>query len=155
IGVINQPLPRPLIAVVVDSGHNRLAGAPVTFTVIRGGGHFACQPGVTVTTDSDGRAAAALTLGPHEGNADNLIKATFPSNQSFPAAFTASGRVSGDPARTIISGVVLDNSNVPIPGVTIRAVLTNIMHSNVSALQSVAAVQTNAQGQFSIPQAPV
>jgi hypothetical protein len=178
IGAVNQPLPRPLIAVVVDSGNNRLAGVPVTFTVIEGGGSFAGQPGgtdtadltftvtqngtsfagqpsITVTTDSDGRAAATWTLGPQEGHANNLVEASFPSNQGFPAAFTASGRVSGDPAQTTISGVVLDNSNVPIPGVTIRAVLTNILKSNVSALQAVAAVQTDTQGQFLISQAPV
>jgi hypothetical protein len=51
--------------------------------------------------------------------------------------------------------VVLDNSNVPIPGVTVRAVLTNLLRSNSTAVQSVAAVQTDAQGQFTIPQAPV
>jgi hypothetical protein len=155
IGVIYQPLPKPLIAVVVDSGHNRLAGVPVTFTVRKGGGSFAGQPSVTVTTDFDGRAAATLTLGPQEGNANNLVEATFPSHQGFPAAFTASGRTPGDPAQTTISGVVLDNSNVPIPGVTVRAVLIDILHSNVSALPSVTAVQTDAQGQFTIPQSPV
>jgi hypothetical protein len=177
IGAINQSLPRPLIAVVVDDGNNRLADVPVTFTVIEGSGSvtgqsslagvpvaFTVSPGgvrataqasVTVTTDADGRAAATWTLGPQEGNANNLVEATFPSNQGFSAAFTASGRVSGDPAQTTISGVVLDNSNVPIPGVTVRAVLTNILNSNVSALQAVAAVQTDEQGQFSIPQAPV
>src|SRR5262249_12888416 len=120
IGVIYQPLPKPLIAVVVDSSHNRLAGVPVTFTVRKGRGRFAGQPNLTLTRDSDGRAAATLTLGPQEGNAKNLVEATFPAHQGFPAAFTASGRVPGDPAQTTISGVVLDNSNVPIPGVTVR-----------------------------------
>jgi hypothetical protein len=177
IGAINQPLPRPLIAIVVDSGNNRLASVPVTFTVTQGGGsvsgqsspsgtpvtftitdgdgNVTSQPSVTVNTDSDGRAAATLTLGPQEGVANNRVQADFPANQGFPAAFTASGRVSGNPAQTTISGVVFDNSNVPIPGVTVRAVLTNVLHSNVSAIQSVAAVQTDAQGQFSLSQAPV
>src|SRR5262249_41799278 len=69
--------------------------------------------------------------------------------------FTASRRAPGDAANPTISGVVLDNSNIPIPGVTIRAVLTNVLNSNSSVIQSVAAVQTNAQGQFTISQAPV
>ena len=155
IGAANQPLPRPLIAVVIDAGNNRLAGVPVTFTVKQGGGSFGGQPTFTVNTDSDGRVAATLTLGLQEGNANNLVEATFPSNTSFPASFTASGRAPGNPSNTTISGVVLDNSNVPIPGVTIRAVLTNILNSNSSIIQSVAAIQTNAQGQFTIPQAPV
>lgn len=155
IGAVGQPLPLPLIAVVVDKGNNRLAGVPVTFTVIQGGGNLSGQPSVTVTTDSDGRVAATLTLGLQEGNANNLISVNFSGNQTFPASFTASGRAPGDPTQTIISGVVLDNSNVPIPGVTIRAVLTNTLNSNSGVTSSVAAVQADAQGQFNIPQAPV
>ena len=155
IGAVGQPLAKPLIAVVVDTGNNRLGGVPVTFSIKEGGGSFGGQQTSTVITDSDGRAAATLTLGPDEGNDNNLVAADFPANQSFPSSFTASGRAPGNPAQTTISGVVLDNSNVPIPGVTIRAVLTNLMRSNSSIIQSVAAVQTDAQGQFTIPQAPV
>jgi Glucodextranase, domain B/3D domain len=155
LGEVNKPLPKPLIAVVVDKGNNRLGGVPVTFTVKEGGGSFDGQSSVTVTTDSDGRVAATLTLGFQEGNANNLVEANFPSNESFPASFTASGRAPADPAKTTISGVVLDNSNVPIPGVTIRAVLTQVLNANLSIVQSVAAVQTNEQGQFTIQQAPV
>ena len=155
IGEVNQPLPKPLIAVVVDNGNNRLGGVSVTFTVKEGGGSFGGQPNFTVVSDSDGRVAATPTLGFQEGNANNLIEATFPSNQSFPVAFTASGRAPGDPNKTTISGVVLDNSNVPIPGVTIRAVLTNLINSNSSIINSVASVQTDEQGQFTISPAPV
>ena len=155
IGAIGQAVPKPLIAVVIDGGNNRLGGVPVTFTVKSGGGSFDSQPTSTVTTDSDGRAAATLTLGVQEGNDNNLVEATFPANQGFPTAFTASGRAAGDPARTTISGVVLDNSNIPIPGVTIRAVLTNVLNSNATSVQSAPAVQTNAQGQFSITPAPI
>src|SRR5439155_20129454 len=126
----------------VDRSNNRLANVPVTFTVKLGGGSFGGQPSFTVNTDSDGRVAATLTLGSQEGNANNLIEAILPSNAGFPAAFTASGRAPGDPARTTISGVVLDNSNVPIPGVTVRAVLTDELHSNLAIVQSVPSVQT-------------
>ena len=108
-----------------------------------------------VTPEASLEQYVVWTLGPQEGNANNLVEATFPSSQAYPASFTASGRVPGDPAQTTIAGVVLDNSNVPIPGVTIRAVLTNILNSNVSAIQSVAAVQTDTEGQFALPQAPV
>lgn len=155
LGEVNKPLPKPLIAVVVDKGNNRLGGVPVTFTVKEGGGSFGGQSSFTVNSDSDGRVAATLTLGFQEGNANNLVEANFPANESFPASFTASGRAPGDVDKTTISGVVLDNSNVPIPGVTIRAVLTQVLNANVSIVQSVAAVQTDPQGQFIIPQAPV
>jgi hypothetical protein len=155
ISEINQSLPRPLIAVVVDNGNNRLAGTPVTFTIKGGGGSFGGQPSSTVTTDSDGRAAATLTLGSQEGNANNIVEANFPANTNSPAVFVASGRVPGDASRTTISGIVLDNTDVPIAGVTIRAVLTNLLNSNSNIVQTVAAVQTDAQGQFTITQAPV
>jgi hypothetical protein len=155
IGAVGQALPKPFIAVVVDGGSNRLAGAPVTFTVQQGGGSFDGRESFSAITDSDGRVAATLTLGLQEGNANNLVTATFPTNLAFPVAFTASGRAPGDPAATTIAGVVLDNSNVPIPGVTIRAVLTNVLHSSLTSVQSATAVQTDAQGQFSISQAPI
>lgn len=155
IGPLGQRLPRPFIAVVVDEGNNRLAGVPVTFTVAEGGGTIDGEPTRTVVSDPDGRVAATLTLGTQEGNNNNLVSATFESNVGFPAAFTASGRAPGDPARTAIKGVVLDNSNIPIPGVTIRAVLTEVLNGNGNAGNAVTPVQTNAQGQFTIPQAPV
>jgi hypothetical protein len=155
IGAVGQGLPKPFIAVVVDNGNNRLAGVDVTFTVQQGGGSFNGQPTMTATSDSDGRVAATLTLGLQEGSANNLVEANFPFNTSFAAAFTASGRVPGNPADTTIAGIVLDNSNEPIPGATVRAVLTNVVRSNLSAVQAALAVQTDAQGQFTIPQAPV
>ena len=130
---------------MVDGGNNRLSGIPVTFTVKQGGGSFAAQPTFTVNSDSDGRAAAALTLGFQEGNANNVIEASFPANQGYPAGFTASGRAPGNSANTSISGVALDNSNVPIPGVTIRAVLTHALGASLVTVQAAAAVQTNAR----------
>src|SRR6185295_10677718 len=91
IGAIGQALPRPFIAVVVDGGNNRLGGVPVTFTVQHGRGSLGGQTTYDVVTDSDGRAAATLTLGLQEGNDNHLGSATFASNTGFPAAFTASG----------------------------------------------------------------
>ena len=128
---------------------------PVTFTVVNGGGNFAGQPSTTVTTDSDGRAAATLTLGFQEGNSNNLVTATFPGNTAFPASFTASGLGPGNPNATVISGVVLDNSNNPIAGATVRALLDTTLYSNPSSAQTAASVQTDATGHFSIYKAPV
>ena len=156
IGGVGQALPKPLIAVVVDGGNNRLADVDVTFTIRRGGGHFSGSgETVTVRSDSDGRVAATLVLGPDEGNANNLVEATFVSNTGGPATFTASGRMPGDPVQTTISGVVLDNSNIPIPGVTVRAVLTSELRVSLASVASAFAVETDAEGQFVLPQAPV
>ncbi len=90
-GAVNQALPKPLIAVVVDSGHNRLSGVPVTFTAQQGGGSFGGNPSLTVTTDPDGRAAAAtLTAGFPGGKFEqSWSPQTFAGDTAFPASFTA------------------------------------------------------------------
>jgi hypothetical protein len=155
LGAVGQPLPMPFVVVVTDPGHNRLPNIPVTFTVKQGGGTFTGQgsqipqPGQTifdsiiVKTDSDGRAMAILTLGQQEGIHNNLVQADFAGNQGFPASFTASGRVAGDPAATSISGVVLDNTNIPIAGITLSVEGTAIT------------TQSDLQGQFVLKGVPV
>src|SRR5262249_22813587 len=120
IGVVGQPLPRPFVAVVTDAGHNRLGGVPVTFRVVQGDGTIAGQPESTVLSDGDGRALAVLTLGSHAGVENNVVAATALGLPDQAASFTATAREPGDPLATSISGVVLDNSNLPVPGVTLR-----------------------------------
>jgi hypothetical protein len=142
-GAVGQPLPRPFVAVVVDTGDNRLPAVPVTFNVVGGGGTIGGLPSAVVPSDGDGRAAAVLTLGPAVGYDVHRVEATFAGNAGSPAVFTASARVPGDPAATRLSGIVLDNSERPIPGVTLRIDGTAI------------AVPTNDQGQFVIQPAPV
>jgi len=154
-GAVGQPLPHPFVLVITDPGHNRLPNIPVTFTVQQGGGFFTSQgsqvplPGQTnftsiiVKTDSDGRAMAILTLGQQEGIQNNLVEANFAGNQGFPATFTASGRVAGDPAATSISGVALDNTNLPIAGITMQVENTALT------------TQTDQQGQFLLTGVPV
>ena len=140
-GGVGEPLQRPLVAVVVDAGGNRIAGVPVTFNVVEGGGNIAGEQSFSVETDSDGRAWVTPSLGPDEGNDNNIFNATF--NGTTGVLFQASARKTGDPAQTRISGVVLDNSNVPIAGVSVR-----VDESNQS-------VQTDAAGQFVLHAAPV
>lgn len=131
------------MAVVTDAGHNRLAEVPVTFTVTQGGGSFNGQPSVTLTTDSDGQALAVVIVGPTEGVENNVVEATFPGNPGVPASFVASGKTAGDSAATTLSGVVLDNSNNPIPGVTLRIEGTALV------------TQSDPAGQFLLHPAPV
>ncbi len=154
-GEVNQKLAKPFIAVVTDAGFNRLANVPVTFTVKSGGGGIDGKAAITVNTDSDGRAAAVLTLGFQEGTASNQVEANFPGNTSYPAVFTATGKLTADPTKTSISGVVLDNSNNPLPGVTLRTVLTNQLTMNSSIVNAAAVTTTDAQGQFKLQPAPV
>lgn len=154
-GVVGQPLGFPLVADVVDAGHNRVSNFPVTFTIKKGDGNLGGAVSQTITTDSNGRAIAVLTLGTQIGNANNVVEATFPNNSSLPAAFSVSARAPGLPANTSISGVVLDNSNNPIPGVTIRLFETNQGNNNNLPVQIGTQVQTDANGLFLIQPAPV
>jgi hypothetical protein len=154
-GVAGQALPFPFVVVVTDSAHNRLGNVPVTFQVKQGGGSLNGQPSLTTNTDSDGRAAAFLTLGLQEGIENNLVEATFPGNTGFTAAFTASGRIPGSASATQISGVILDNTNAPVPGATVRAFLYNVPAQVSGGLPPTVSAQTDQQGQFSIAGAPV
>ena len=144
VGIVGRPLPRPLVAAVVDPGFNRLEGVPVQFLVTRGHGTFAGGASeVLVSTDSDGRAIAELTLDPDEGIANNAVEARIAGASGPPATFVSSGRAAGDPAATSISGIVLDNSNLPVPGATLRITGTTL------------SARTDAQGLFRIAGAPV
>ena len=155
-GAGGQALTFPLGVVVTDSGHNRIAGVPVTFTAVTGGGTFSGNPTQTITTDSDGRALAVLTLGSSTDTepASNIVAASFPGNPSSAAAFTATALLAGDPTKTTISGDVLDNSNNPIAGVTMRLYQTNQGSNNNQPLQIGTPVQTDVQGHFVITSAP-
>jgi glucodextranase-like protein len=154
-GVVGQTLPLPFIAVVTDAGHNRIPDVPVTFSVRKGGGTINGESTVTLNTDGDGRVQVVLTLGPDPGVNNNLVEATFSGNSGFSAAFTATSRTPGPAAATTISGVVFDNSNQPIPGVTMRLFQLNQGPSGNLQQQVGTPVVTDGEGQFSISPAPV
>lgn len=141
-GVAGDALPRPLIAIAVDTGNNRLANVQVTFTAVEGGGSFDGQQSIVVMTDSDGRAVARPTLGPDPGEDNNIFGAAI-TGVTNSAVFVASGRAAGPQEATRITGVILDNTSIPIAGVTVR----------IEGTQNTA--QTDAQGQFTITNAPV
>ena len=154
-GAVGQPLALPFVAVVTDVGYNRLGGIPVTFTVRQGNGRINGLTTFQTTTDSDGRVLATLTLGPLDGQDNNVVEATFPGNTGFAAAFAASGWVPGNPADTVISGVVLDNANQPIRNVTMRMFRIHLGTANNQPVQVGTPVLTDANGVFRITGAPV
>jgi hypothetical protein len=145
LGVAGQALPRPLVATVIDAGSNRLSGIAATLRVVKGAGQFANgQQTQSLTSDSDGRLIAAFATDPAEGVANNVVEATVDALPAGPvASFTASAWAAGDPGLTAVSGVVLDNSNLPVAGVTLR-----IRDTTLTAV-------TDAQGLFQIAPAPV
>jgi hypothetical protein len=140
--------------VVTDAGNNRIPNVPVTFAALTGGGSLNGAPSQVVTTDSDGRALAVFTLGPAAAGGSNVVQADFVGNTGGAVAFTAFSKLAGDPSKTTISGVVLDNSNSPIPNVTMRLYQTNQGSNNNLPLQIGTPVVTDAQGHFLIVNAP-
>jgi len=142
-GAPGQPLPEPLVAIVLDAGGNPVAGVPVTFKVEKGGGLLENSVSATKVTDSDGRVAVVLSLAQEEGINNNVVSAAFDGLTDSPATYIASGITPKNPANTAVSGIVLDNANQPIPNAT-----ASIKGTNLSAL-------TDANGKFSIPAAPV
>ncbi|HEX2061795.1 MAG TPA: hypothetical protein VHK90_13735, partial [Thermoanaerobaculia bacterium] len=155
-GAIGSALAFPFVAVVTDAGHNRLEGVPVTFNVTRGGGKLQNGEATMVThTDSDGRALALLTLGMEAGFDNQVVQATFPGNAGNPAAFSATAKMPGPESATRISGVVLDNSNNPLAGATMRLYQFYLGSASNIPVAVATPVVTNEQGQFTITNAPV
>jgi Glucodextranase, domain B/Bacterial Ig-like domain len=150
-GIVGQPLTFPFGVVVTDAGYNRVPGVQVTFKAVSTGASFAGATTQVVTTDSDGRALATLSLGT---GPSNIATADFSGDPGSPAGFTATAMLAGNPAQTTISGVVLDNSDNPIQNVTIRLYQTNQASNNNQPVQIGSSVQTDVNGEFTIPNAP-
>ena len=145
MGAVGRPLERALSVVVTDASNNRLTGTPVRFEALEGGGGFSGAPSLDLSTDADGRAEAFWTLGPAAGISSQRARAFLPDGPpSAAAAFVATGLLSGDPAATRIEGIVLDNSDLPVPGA-----LVEIHHSAVPI-----STVTGPDGRFSLGPVP-
>jgi hypothetical protein len=142
-GAVGVALPEPLMAIVMDGGGNPVPNVAVIFTVKSGGGTINGQTSFTQNTDADGKAFAVLVLGQQEGVGNNVVSATFNGATGQAAAFRSSGVVPGPVENTVITGIVLDDANQPIPNAT-----ASVKGTNLSAL-------TNASGRFTIVNAPV
>lgn len=153
-GAVGQVLPEPLIVAVFDEGANAVSGARVLFEVTKGEGQF--KGGSTnyeTLTDSDGRASVEYILGLLEGLDAQRVTATLLDAPELDeelltinAGFTLTAFASGNPGETTVSGVVLDNQDAPLPGVTVR-----IEMEGASPREAV----TNEQGLFLITEVPV
>ncbi|MBB3063166.1 thrombospondin type 3 repeat-containing protein [Microbulbifer rhizosphaerae] len=149
-GGTHQPLPAPFVVVVTDEGANVVPDARIRFEVVNGGGHFQNDSTVYETqTDGDGRASAHLMMGGVTGLDQQRVKATLLDapvvdgvKQTITAGFTASAFKPGDAGDTSISGVVMDNQDTPLPGVTVRV--------DGTTRQAV----SDAEGQFKITEVP-
>ena len=142
-GAILSNLASPMIVTVTDKGGNVVKGTQVKFTVVAGGGTLQNDATTfTSATDTDGRASAQLTLGKTPGLDIHRVTASLVGTNAV-AEFTASALIPGDPAQTKLSGLVLDNQDKPIIGVTVSVQGTTLK------------TQTDKEGQFSLTGVPV
>ncbi|HEX9759166.1 MAG TPA: carboxypeptidase-like regulatory domain-containing protein [Nitrospiria bacterium] len=142
-GEAGNALPEPMQVIVSDEKGNPVQGVSVTFTVVNGDGLVNNQTQIDVLSNSDGKAHVTWVLGPEEGITNNKVEATFPNNPGLPVTFVASGVIPGNPEDTSFSGIVLSNTEEPIPGV------------EVSVLNTPLETQTDDQGQFRLTGVPV
>jgi len=142
-----QFLPAPFIITVMDNEANVIPNIAVEFSVTQGTGQFQNgQPSIVATTDSDGRASAHLKLGSESGVDYQRIEARLIDVGSVTVnkvAFSATAYQPGEAQNTKISGIVLDNQDNPLQGVTVRI--------DGTSRQSV----SGAEGKFEILNAPV
>ncbi len=108
-GRINSRLPQDLVLQIVQpsaaAGAKGLAGVPVSWTIVGGGGSLALATG---TTDTQGRASNQLTLGPTPG--ENRVRATLPGIGSVEFVATAVDPVPAGSVFEIVSG---NNQSLP------------------------------------------
>ena len=146
-GSVGNNLPEPLVVVVTDAGANVVANSRVKFEVAVGDGLLSNDEKIyEVETDSDGRASTLFKLSSLTGIDAQRVVATLidaPEGKVITAGFSATAFVPAEAGLTKVSGVVLDNQEQPIPGVTLR-----IDDSNREAV-------TDTAGQFTIEQAPI
>ncbi len=135
--------PFPFLVQVFDANGNPTPGVDTIFEVVAGGGSFAEGTTQTVTTDAEGMAAARFVLGPRPGTNINILRARFEGLAELPANLIVTGINPGPEAATSVAGLVLDNTEAPIEGVTARILGTSLT------------AQTDAAGRFEIPGAPV
>ena len=130
VAASGSPLAKPFYARVFDAFGNPVPGVPVTFEVDFGGGTVLAGDGIpsgeviVVETDADGRAIAGFIPGPEEHNPQQ-VSASFEGLAELGAVFEVIAR---EPRMgpTQLEGLVLDNEDQPVPGVTLHITGSNL-----------------------------
>jgi hypothetical protein len=107
-GPVGNLLTDPLRVRVTDASGNAVAGVSVSWSVVSGGG--AVSP-TSSSTDADGLAASAFTLGPAEG--DQQAQAEVAGLAGSPAVFTAHG-FTEPPVPSTIAATAGDGQTGPV-----------------------------------------
>ena len=154
IGAAGNKLPDPLVARVTDANGNPIAGVDVTFTAENGRGRFVDTAGALhdayrQTTDIDGNAVMAFQLSGAPasiGLNSHTITAAIEGQPDNKAMFIATSQQPRAASETTVTGIVLDNSNHPLPDVEVT-----LSGDHFATLTTA----TDAQGRFVFTEAPV
>jgi uncharacterized protein (TIGR03437 family) len=103
-GIAGQPI-QPFVVRVVGSNNISIQNAPVTFSVVSGGGTLSATQ---ATTDASGVASTILTLGPNQGV--NTVTASSGSLIGSPVTFNALATNTGL-APTLFSGGMVNGAS--------------------------------------------
>jgi hypothetical protein len=106
-GRLGSLLPNPIVVEVTDAGGNAAPGIGVTWSVVTGGGSIAPA---TASTDANGMASAAFTLGPAQG--EQRAQAVASGLSGSPTVITAIA-VSPPPGGGVALSVAAGGNNVP------------------------------------------
>ena len=154
IGAAGNKLPDPLVARVTDANGNPIAGVDVTFTAENDRGRFVDTAGALhdtwrQATDIDGNAVMAFQLSgdlASVGVNSHTITAAIEGQPDNKAMFIATSKRPGAVSETTVTGIVLDNSNNPLPDVEVT-----LSGDHFATLTTA----TDAQGRFGFTEAPV
>ncbi len=119
-GAPGAVLPMPLKVLVVDANGNPVPDEPVVFEVVKGTGNLEGQASVVLQTNSDGEAATDFTLGPEVGQGAHHVHVYLANQPSIEVEFVETALQPGPDAATRLTGIVLDNEDRPLEGVTVR-----------------------------------
>ena len=111
IGVSGAVLSDPFVIEVRDENLSTLEGVSVTFTVIAGDGTLSV---IHATTDENGQADSALTLGQNEGTTTVEVAAEIGSRVTFTAEAVAAVTIPDPNLRSVIETTIGVVSGTPI-----------------------------------------
>ncbi len=139
-----QSFPQPFVVKVTDVFANPVAGQPVQFEVISGGGCIGDQMTTVVASNDSGKASVVWTPGPYRGP-ENTLQASSRFNGAhlqgspcvwrFPGVavdaeksrLTAIGIVKEDGQRQVeVLATLRDQLDTPAAGLTVKFILTGI-----------------------------
>lgn len=147
-------LPEPIVTKIVDGEANPVQGVDIVFKIEKGDSSLIDQNGAEVdelirSTDVDGNVVVDVKLGSspeHLATNGHVIRASLVGQSELNTSFAATSFISGLVEQTSITGMVLDNSNLPLPAVEV-----SISGESFATLRTT----TDEQGQFVFNQAPV